>query len=250
MIDGRWIPLMGYSAPGTAQDQAALREAMEVGYRHLDLSLTDIGMDVEGLISGSSLTREEVFVTFTVSADPGLDLDDALDRLGLGHLDLVIMESGPHLLNAWRVLEGERGRNRTRSVGVAGLLEGEVQELLARCSFPPVVNRVKCHPHLVRPSLKGYLDGRGILMAACSPLKGGAMRVDRAMATIGWRQMRTAAQATLRWHLQRGVLASPVTSRREHMEENRDILDFCLGEEDMRAIASLDREGEVNRNPD
>ena len=45
---------------------------------------------------------------------------------------------------------------------------------------------------------------------------------------------------SLRWHYQRGVVAIPRTSKKEHMIENMNVLDFKLDESDMEKIDSLD----------
>jgi 2,5-diketo-D-gluconate reductase A len=70
--------------------------------------------------------------------------------------------------------------------------------------------------------------------------------------TVAARLGRTASQVTLRWHLQRGGIVFPKSTRGERMRENLALFDFELSEEDVAALSGLDR-GEAGRtgpNPD
>ncbi len=58
---------------------------------------------------------------------------------------------------------------------------------------------------------------------------------------IGQKYGKTAAQVILRWHLQRGVVVIPKSTHPERMQENLAVFDFTLGEEEMAAIAALDK---------
>ena len=51
----------------------------------------------------------------------------------------------------------------------------------------------------------------------------------------------TSAQVVLRWHLQRGVVAIPGSSNPDHIRENISVFDFTLSDNEMNAIADLDR---------
>lgn len=58
---------------------------------------------------------------------------------------------------------------------------------------------------------------------------------------IGQKYGKTAAQVILRWHLQRGVVVIPKSTHPERMQENLAVFDITLGEEEMAAIAALDK---------
>ena len=45
----------------------------------------------------------------------------------------------------------------------------------------------------------------------------------------------------LRWHIQRGIVVIPKSTHYERMVENFNVFDFKLSEEDMNAIAELDK---------
>ena len=52
---------------------------------------------------------------------------------------------------------------------------------------------------------------------------------------------KSVAQVILRWHLQRGIVIIPKSTHIERMEENFNVFDFTLSEEDMMAIAAIDK---------
>ena len=60
----------------------------------------------------------------------------------------------------------------------------------------------------------------------------------------------TPAQVVIRWHLQRGHILFPKTSRRERMAENFDVFGFELTDAEVDAITGLEREGRVSSHPD
>lgn len=45
----------------------------------------------------------------------------------------------------------------------------------------------------------------------------------------------------LRWNIQRGIIVIPKSTHKERMEENFAVFGFALSEEDMDAIAALDK---------
>ena len=52
---------------------------------------------------------------------------------------------------------------------------------------------------------------------------------------------RITAQVMLRWHIRRGVVVIPKSTHYERMVENFNVFDFTLTDEDMAAIAALDK---------
>ena len=61
------------------------------------------------------------------------------------------------------------------------------------------------------------------------------------LKAIGEKYGKTAAQVMLRWNIQRGVVVIPKSTHIERMEENFAVFDFVLSDEDMTAIAALDK---------
>ena len=52
---------------------------------------------------------------------------------------------------------------------------------------------------------------------------------------------KTNAQIILRWHVQSGNVIFPGSKNPDHIRDNFDIFDFALTDEDMTAIAKVDK---------
>lgn len=259
--NGVEIPLLGFGTykiePGE-MTYNAVRNALEVGYRHIDTAKYYRNEESVGkAVRESGVPREEVFVTTKLwNSDQGYEsalkaFEESLDRLGLEYIDLYLIHWPVQdmYLDTWRALEDILQSGEVRAIGVSNFMIDHMENLLENSTIIPVVDQVEFHPHLVNLDLLEYCRGKGIKMEAWSPLKKGAMAVDRGMAGIGWRYGKSAAQATLRWDLQHGVVAIPKTVRRERMEENADIFNFELTPAEMRTIDSMDRGQRVGPDP-
>lgn len=64
---------------------------------------------------------------------------------------------------------------------------------------------------------------------------------NETLKAIGDKYNKSAAQVALRFLIQRGIIVIPKSTHKERMVENFDVFDFALAEEDMSAIASLDK---------
>jgi diketogulonate reductase-like aldo/keto reductase len=63
------------------------------------------------------------------------------------------------------------------------------------------------------------------------------------LESIGKTHGKSAAQVSLRWLIQQGIVVIPRTSRIERLEENFSLFDFTLSDTEMRDIAGLARRG-------
>ena len=61
------------------------------------------------------------------------------------------------------------------------------------------------------------------------------------LSAIGAKCGKSTAQVMLRWHIQRGVVVISKSTHYERMVENFNVFDFALTDEDMAAIAVLDK---------
>ena len=61
------------------------------------------------------------------------------------------------------------------------------------------------------------------------------------LKSIAQKYGKTVAKVIIRWHLQRGIVVIPKLTHIERMEENFNVFDFLLSEEDMTAIAAIDK---------
>ena len=110
-----------------ARCQAAVRSALEVGYRHLDTAtIYRNERDVGRAVRDSGVPREQLFVTTKLPpGEAGRErrtLDDSLRALGMGYVDLWLVHWPPRgraLVSTWRELLAVRDQGLARAVGVS-----------------------------------------------------------------------------------------------------------------------------------
>ncbi len=91
--------------------------------------------------------------------------------------------------------------------------------------------------------MKMWADKYDIRLEAWAPFGEGRKGTfdNPVLAKIGEKYGKTSAQVMLRWNIQRGIIVIPKSTHKERMEENFAVFDFALSEEDMDAIAALDK---------
>jgi len=202
--NGRSIPLLGLgtwkSEPGEVK--AAVRSAIEAGYRHIDCAHAyanegEIGEALKECMEAGICTRDELFITSKLWNDCHGDgtqvlsgLQHTLDQLQLEYLDMFLIhwpvplkkgsdfETGLffHLLEekplvtTWRGMEACVKAGKAKGIGVSNWSVKKLQLLLDNGSIPPAVNQVERHPYLQQPKLLQFCDDHNILITCYSPL--------------------------------------------------------------------------------
>lgn len=120
--------------------------------------------------------------------------------------------------------------------------EARLVDLCMNHEIQPAVNQVEIHPFCQQKSAIQTMSRYQVQPEAWGPLSEGQRNIfrHRMLSKIAARYGKSTAQIMLRWHIQRGIVVIPKSSRKERMEENIDIWDFTLDSKDMDAIAALD----------
>lgn len=249
---GATIPTLGfgtYNLYGTECEQA-VRDALEMGYRHIDTAeFYDNHRAVGAGIEAASVPRADVFLTTKVwktnlEADQVRDvLETALDDLRTSYVDLLLVhwpnESVPieETMGAMNELQREE---KVRHVGVSNFSVGQLREAMDASQTPIVTDQVRYHPGMDQQALLAATLESGITVTAYSPLGKGDIPGHDRLESIGERYGKTPAQVALRWLVQQpNVIAIPKAASRDHRYENSQIFDFSLTESEMREIFEL-----------
>ena len=133
-------------------------------------------------------------------------------------------------------------RGKIRAIGISNFYVDRMVDFAAFNRIKPAINQVEIHIFNQQKQMKEYADKYGIRLEAWAPFGEGRKGTfdNEAVAAIGSKYGKTAAQVMLRWHIQRGIVVIPKSTHRERMEENFNVFDFNLSEEDMDALAALD----------
>jgi 2,5-diketo-D-gluconate reductase A len=139
---------------------------------------------------------------------------------------------------------------KVRAIGVSNFQPAHIQRLLDETDRIPSVNQIEVHPYLTQDDVRAFDFDNEIATEAWSPIAQGAVLAEPVLVDIAERLGRTTAQVTLRWHIQRGDIVFPKTTKRERMVENFELFDFELTPEDLAAISALNRNERTGPNPD
>jgi 2,5-diketo-D-gluconate reductase A len=265
--DGNTIPQFGFGVYQIPPEDtaAAVRTALETGYRHIDTAEmygNEVGVG-QG-IRDAGLDRNEVYVTsklnngFHRPDDARRAFDGTLAALGSDYVDLFLIHwplptlYDGDFVSTWNVLEQFARDGRARSIGVSNFTPAHLERLAAGSDTVPAVNQIEVHPYFANDEVRGYGRDHGIVTEAWSPIAQGRVLGDPAIADIAAAHGKSAAQVVLRWHLQRGDVVFPKSMSPNRIAENIALFDFSLDGDQMAAISSLDRGlgGRLGPDPD
>ena len=143
----------------------------------------------------------------------------------------------------WEALEQLQKDGIAKQIGVSNFGKRHLNELLGYATVKPAVNQVEVHPYNQRRELEKIVKSHGIRFEAYSPLGKGVMGLfeDPVLLKIAQTKNKSVAAIILRWLLQRGITPIPLSRNEQRIKENLNVFDFTLTEEEMKAIAKLDR---------
>jgi 2,5-diketo-D-gluconate reductase A len=263
--NGVEIPALGFGVFQTPPEEtiAAVENALETGYRHVDTAAAYGNERAVGeAIRGSGLARDEVFIETKVwITDFGYDatlhaFDKSAGKLGLEQIDLLILHQAlpgefDLTLGAYQALEKLYADGKVRAIGVSNFMTRHLDRLLAETEIVPAANQIEVHPYFRQSELLAYDTERGILNQAWSPIGGitfypgyGEDRkstlADPVIGKIAAAHGKTPAQVMLRWHLQQGRQVIPKSVTPSRIRENFDLFDFELTPDQLASIDALD----------
>lgn len=252
--NGVEMPQLGFGVfqvPNLEECEQAVTAALEAGYRLIDTAAAyQNEVAVGRAIAKSKVKREDIFVTsklwvsdFTYKrAKAGIEA--SLKKLGLDYIDLYLLHQ-PYgdTMGAWRALEEAYREGKVRAIGVSNFYPDQLKNLELTMSVKPVLNQIEVNPWFQQNHEIIFNQNEDVLVEAWAPFAEGKHQIfnNTVLISIGEKYGKTSGQVILRWLLQRGIIVIPKTVHRERMDENLNVFDFELDDEDMQAIAELDR---------
>lgn len=251
---GYKMPVLGigtYSLRGETCVNA-VRSALESGVRLIDTAyMYGNEKEVGRAVRESSIPREEIFVITKIYpgaqfSEPEKAIEDALDALDIEYIDMMLLHHpGANDLKAYKEIEKFVEQGKIRSIGLSNWYIEEIDGFISKVNIMPALIQNEIHPYYQEQAVVPYMHGLGIVMQAWYPFGGrghtGEIFNNETIAGIAKAHNVTSAQVVLRWHLQRGVVAIPGSSNPDHIRENISVFHFSLSNEEMCAIAALDR---------
>jgi diketogulonate reductase-like aldo/keto reductase len=249
----------------------AVRQAVSIGYRHIDTAQAyqnEVG--VGNGIHTSGVPRGDIFVTSKVAAEAksyetaAKSITTSLEKTGLDYIDLMIIHSpqpwaewrsekryDAENKEVWRALEDAYKAGNLKAIGVSNFLVDDFENLLAGCVIKPMVNQILTHVGNTPMELIRFCQDNGILVEAYSPIAHGEALRNEQIAAMADTYRVSVAQLCIKYVLALGAVALPKTTNPAHMKDNA-LLDFTLSEEDMerlKAFTPIKDYGESSRFP-
>lgn len=259
----------------------AVTAAIDAGYRHVDTAEVyqnevGVGRAVNAALN-AGLGRDDLFVTtklFPGNPDWGVpaktyettiaSLESSLERLGLDYVDLYLIHAPltpAERVDQWRALVDLRDTGQARAIGVSNFSQVHIEELLAAGLPRPDADQIELHPWSQKRELVDYLRTTGIAPIAYSSLvplstwragegqdsaktaemQAASESTDSPFAMMAQKYGVSEAQVLLRWGVQKGYAVLPKSTNPDRIRENADLFSFALDDEDMAAIAAMDR---------
>ncbi|MGN6336844.1 aldo/keto reductase [Mycobacterium sp.] len=260
--DGVGIPQLGFGVFQIKPDEtaAAVKTALEIGYRHIDTAeMYGNEKEVGEGIRDAGVARGDVFITsklnngFHKPDDARRAFDETLTALDSDYVDLFLIHwplptlYGGDFVSTWKVLEEFARDGRARSIGVSNFQVAHLERLADETDTVPSVNQIEVHPYFANDKVRAYGREHGIATEAWSPIAQGRVLDDPVINRIAKARDKSPAQVVLRWHIQRRDIVFPKSVTPERIKANFELFDFELDGSDMDAISALDK-GESGRN--
>lgn len=234
----------------------AVKEAVKLGYRHIDTAQAygnERGVG-EG-VRNCGVKREELFVVSKVAAEHKTyeaamtGINETLEKMGLDYLDMMIIHSPQPWVEvnqsddryvegnreAWRALEDAYKAGKLKAIGVSNFKQEDIESLLETATVKPMVNQILLHISNTPIELVEYCQKNGIAVEAYSPIAHGEILNQPEIKAIADKYGVTVPQLCIRYTLQLGAISLPKTANPEHMKSNSDV-NFEISAEDMEVL--------------
>jgi len=265
--------------------QAAVAEALAMGYRHIDCAPIyqnepEVGQAIAEALDAGLVARGDLWLTSKLWNNAHAPervrpaLEKTLAHLHTDYLDLFLIHwpvafapgtlfarkkeefiplADQPIIETWQAMEACVAAGLVRHIGVCNFSVAKLDALCAQATIRPEMMQIELHPYLQQQATLDFCKQNNILVTAFSPLGSGdrpaAMKkageptlldnpvILQAAAKHG----ATPAQILLAWGLARQTVVIPKSVNPERLRQNLGATKVRLDDQDMTAIAALDR---------
>ena len=247
------VPAIGFGTyPLRGRDGvAAIRSAIEVGYRFIDTAVNYRNeREVAQALQESGLPRDEVWFQTKV---PGRDhrgarksVETTLQVMDLDVVDSVLIHwpnpSRDEYLAAWEGLIEARERGLVRHIGVSNFHAHHLDRVIDATGVTPFANQIELHPWFPQEEMRAADAQRGIQTQSWSPIaRGGELFEQEPVRAAAEAHGITPGQAVLAWQVALGAMPLPKSADPQRQRDNLAAATIELTNAEVAAITALGR---------
>jgi 2,5-diketo-D-gluconate reductase B len=254
-VAGATIPAIGlgtWQLRGEACAQM-VEAALRGGYTHVDTAQGYANEEFVGEgLAASGVARDRVFLTTKVRTDQMAEgdlqrsVEESLRKLRVSAVDLLLLHWPNPLIplaGSIRALNQVKREGLAKHIGLSNFTTAKLAEAWQLTTEPLAAEQIEYHPYLEQTKMLAALRQRDMAIIAYCPIALGKVIGDPVIEAIARAHGRSAAQVTLRWIVQQGLVAIPKTSKVERLSENLAVFDFALSDAEMATMSALTQPG-------
>lgn len=247
------MPILGYGVYQVSPEECerCVLDAISVGYRSIDTAQAYHNEEgVGNAITKCGIPRNELFITTKIWISNGgyekakASIDESLKKLQTDYVDLLLIHQPFNdYYGTYRAMEEAYKNGKLRAIGVSNFYPDRFIDLAEFNEIKPAVNQVETHVFNQQVKAQEIMESYGTQIMSWGPFAEGRNNffTNDTLVAIAGKYGKSVAQVALRFLIQRNVVVIPKSTHKERMAENFNVFDFALSDEDMKAIAALDK---------
>jgi 2,5-diketo-D-gluconate reductase B len=250
LYDNTPVPLLGLGTWQLTGDTCynIVRQALEIGYRHIDTAhIYGNHVEIGHAIKDSGINRNELYITTKLwrnemqQESVKMAAMRALQELGVDYIDLYLIHwpnSSVQLNHTFAGLDQLKKDGIIKHHGVSNFTIHHLEDSL-RSNKEIAVNQVEFHPSLYQKELLDYCKAHQIVLTAYSPIGHGKDLEIQEIIELAKKYDKTPAQICISWCLSKDLITIPKASSKERLQENFDAQNFTISPDDIDIIDNL-----------
>lgn len=251
--NGNQIPALGLGTSSLKGGECTevVKKALKLGYRMIDTAdMYGNHKAIAQALNESQIKRDELFITSKIQSE---DLEynklkktaeNLLSELEIEYFDLLLIHwPSPDITVAesLKAMKELKENGKVKNIGVSNFTVKLLKEALEYDSDLITVNQVEFHPTLYQKELLDFAFKNDIILTAYSPLAKGEVFNNSVLKDLAEKYDLSPAQLSLRWLIEKNIVAIPKASSEAHLKDNLDIFDWDFPIDAAREMELLDQ---------
>ena len=260
LLNGLELPGIGFGTYKAEEKSfEAVRAAIDAGYRLIDTaSVYGNEREVGEAVASGGVPREELIITTKAwRTQLGYDnvlraYEQSLKKLKMDYADIYLLHWPARDYevdrDSWRAMERLYDEGLVKAVGVSNYLTHHLENLLAVCNVPPMLDQIEFHPGYTQWDTVSFAQSHGICVEAWSPFARGRLNEDSLLVTLAEKYNVSVQTICLSFAYQCGVIPLPKSTDPGRIRQNLALV--RLDEDDIEIIKAMPQTGWSGHDPD